>query len=242
MELRRPSPVFHAYTAQTLALYRAIRDVSGKTWLVDSSKPGALAMILARTPAVDLYMIHLIRDSRGYLWSLKKLYDPSSVPAPPSGDAVLPGRGAEAPAVDRGPDRGQRSLRLGGGGRPLPTLSTWEAAKRWIRRNLVAEWLRRRIPRDRSIRVRYEDLVSDPGSVLREIGHLVNLEMGALADALIRGEEMEVGHMIAGNRLRMERRIRLRPDTAWRDRLDPGDRRLFWLLTGWLMKSYGYRR
>jgi hypothetical protein len=227
---------------QTLTLFKAMREVSGKNWLVDSSKYVSRAMVLSRTPGVDFYVIHLVRDGRGVLWSWKKVYDPGPVPAPASGDAALPGGGAEAPALDRGPDRGPRSLRLGGAGGPAPALSTWEWAQRWIRRNLAAGWLRRRMPRDRSIRVRYEDLVSDPRSVLGEIGRLVNLEMGPLADALIRGEEMEVGHMIAGNRLRMEGRIRLRPDTAWRDRLDPGDRRLFWLLTGWLMKSYGYKR
>lgn len=243
VELSRPSPALRDYMAQTLALFRAIRDVGGKTWLVDSSKFPARAMILSRTPGIDFYVIHLVRDGRGVLWSLKKLYDPALVPALPSGDAALSEVGAEGPPLDRrppGPD--PRSLRLAGDGRPAAVVSTWEAAQRWTRKNLAAEWLRRRMPRDRSIRVRYEDLVSDPRSVLGEIGRLVNLEMGALADALIHGEELEVGHTIYGNRLRMEGRIRLRPDTAWRDRLDPGDRRLFWLLTSWLMKSYGYRR
>ncbi|CAN5197278.1 sulfotransferase [soil metagenome] len=195
VELRRPSPAFQMYKAQTAALFRAVRDVSGRAWVVDSSKYGARAMILSRTQGIDLHVLHLVRDGRGVLSSVKSSY------------------------------------------------STWRAALFWIRRNLVAEWARRRVTRDRSVRVRYEDLVRDPGRVLGEIGRLTGLEMADLAGALGRGEEMTVGHMIAGNeRGRLKGRVRLQPDTGWAERLDPDDRRTFWLLAGWLLRWYGYRR
>jgi hypothetical protein len=52
---------------------------------------------------------------------------------------------------------------------------------------------------------------------------------------------MGVGHAVAGNRLRMAGAIRLKPDMEWAHKLSPRDKRIFWLLAGWLAKQYGYR-
>lgn len=65
---------FTEYAAMTLALYRAIREVSGRDIIVDSSKNPTRGYALARIPELELSFVQLVRDGRGVAWSLKKAY------------------------------------------------------------------------------------------------------------------------------------------------------------------------
>jgi hypothetical protein len=73
-ERRRPSPQFRAYVRSTHALFEAIREVSGKPIVLDSSKNQLRALTLSMAPGIDLYPIHLIRDVRGVAASQKKTF------------------------------------------------------------------------------------------------------------------------------------------------------------------------
>lgn len=53
-------------------LYRAVRDVTGASVVVDSSKNAAYARLLAETEGLRLSVVHLVRDSRGVAHSLSK--------------------------------------------------------------------------------------------------------------------------------------------------------------------------
>ena len=53
-------------------LYRAIAVVGGTRVIVDSSKAPSTAFVLRAMPALDLRLIHLIRDSRGVAYSWNK--------------------------------------------------------------------------------------------------------------------------------------------------------------------------
>lgn len=66
------------YTDLLVPLYAAVRDVSGKRVVVDSSKRPSLAYVLRRSASVDLRVVQLVRDPRGvaHSWSKK-------VPLPP---------------------------------------------------------------------------------------------------------------------------------------------------------------
>jgi hypothetical protein len=56
-------------------LYRAIHKISGREFIVDSSKNTAHGFILANIPQIDLFTVHLIRDSRAvaYSWRREKI-------------------------------------------------------------------------------------------------------------------------------------------------------------------------
>jgi len=56
-------------------LYAAIRTVSGARYVVDASKQPSHGYILAARPALNLHLVHLVRDSRavGYSWQRRKL-------------------------------------------------------------------------------------------------------------------------------------------------------------------------
>jgi hypothetical protein len=73
-EKLKQTPRFRAYGKHTYALFKALSTVSGKSIIVDSSKSPARAFSLSLIPGIDLQVIHLIRDSRGVAWSLKKEY------------------------------------------------------------------------------------------------------------------------------------------------------------------------
>jgi hypothetical protein len=54
------------------SLYGAIREVSGASVIVDSSKLPSHALLLRTIPDIDLRLVHLVRDSRGVAFSWQK--------------------------------------------------------------------------------------------------------------------------------------------------------------------------
>lgn len=60
------------YTSSLERLYPAIRKASGGRVLVDSTKIPTSALLLRRVPGVDVRVVHLLRDSRGVVFSWQK--------------------------------------------------------------------------------------------------------------------------------------------------------------------------
>ena len=73
-ERRRRSESFRSYAGLTRVFFESIRAVSGKPILVDSSTVPAQAFVLSMTPGIDLYVVHLVRDGRGVIASLRKTF------------------------------------------------------------------------------------------------------------------------------------------------------------------------
>lgn len=78
---------FAEYMQGTEAVYSAVQLVGGNDFLVDSSLTPKRAYALTMNSDIDLYLIHLVRDGRGVIWSLmkpgKKILTKEYVPAPP---------------------------------------------------------------------------------------------------------------------------------------------------------------
>ncbi len=211
-EWRKPSARFQTHTERTRALFEAVREVSGKPVIVDSSKSPPRAFVLAMMPGIDLYLIHLVRDGRGVATSHKKTW--------------------------------RKDLQAGVT-RNVRRRSVWETAARWTSVNLGTEWVRVLLRSEKSVRLRYEDYVADPGGALEKIGQLVDLDLAEVASTVTAGGVIQAGHNIAGNHLRMSENIRLAPETGqWRnkDALSAGQQRLSWTLMGWLLRRYGYKK
>lgn len=64
-----------AYGAELVRLYRGIQDVSGQEIVIDSSKEVSSVYVLDQIDDIELYVLHLIRDSRGVAnsWQRRKL-------------------------------------------------------------------------------------------------------------------------------------------------------------------------
>src|SRR5215210_6135782 len=74
-ERRRPSARFRSYARLTCAFFESIRAVSEKPVIVDSTKSPVRAFALGIVPGIDLYVVHLVRDGRGVIASLRKTFE-----------------------------------------------------------------------------------------------------------------------------------------------------------------------
>jgi hypothetical protein len=129
----------------------------------------------------------------------------------------------------------------GGVNRDMRARPPLRAAVEWVAINVLSEWVARRAP-GRVMRVRYEDFVRDPATVLEAIAMFGGLVPGRFPSDLAAGASVERLHMIAGNRMRMAGHVSLKADFEWVDRLPPVVQRQVWTVSGWLAQRYGYRR
>ncbi len=209
-ERRTRSASFQSYARLTRAFFESISAVSGKPVIVDSTKSPVRAFALGMIPGIDLCVVHLVRDGRGIIASLRKTFEKDV----------------------------QAGIMWDHKGHPM-----WKALARWMIMNLAAEWVCTQLGPKRTIRLRYEDFVADPKSASERIGSLIELDFTDVADAASSGKPMQAGHNVGGNRTKKSGTITLRPDAQeWRAALSPTEKRLSWLLMGWLMRRYGYKR
>src|SRR5215207_2658268 len=69
---RGPSARFRSYARLTRAFYESISAASGKPVIVDSAKSPVRTFALSMVPGIDLYAVHLVRNGRGVITSLRK--------------------------------------------------------------------------------------------------------------------------------------------------------------------------
>ncbi|MET1756696.1 sulfotransferase [Novosphingobium sp. RD2P27] len=63
-----------SFARETLQLFQQVAEVTGKPIIVDSSKLPGRGFVLADIPGIELYVLHVVRDARGVVWSLRKPY------------------------------------------------------------------------------------------------------------------------------------------------------------------------
>jgi hypothetical protein len=115
--------------------------------------------------------------------------------------------------------------------------TTWQ----WLSVNALTA-IPRAFARGRAFRMRYEDLVTRPEKELERVGRFLDIDMRPVSERLVQGKPLIVRHMIAGNRVRHEGAVRLKPDLEWREHLSHEDSRAFWRRAGWLARRYGYQK
>ncbi|HEX5017416.1 MAG TPA: glycosyltransferase [Actinomycetes bacterium] len=82
------------YAERLTRLYRAIAQVSGAHTIIDSSKHASYALLLSRMPALDLRLLHVVRDSRAVAHAWTK-----TVARPEAGGLPMPVYGPAKAAV-----------------------------------------------------------------------------------------------------------------------------------------------
>ena len=76
LSVRRPwNPDLERYSDATAQVYRAVQKVSGADVIIDSTKIPSYAFLLRRISDIDLRFVHLVRDSRGVVYSWQKSID-----------------------------------------------------------------------------------------------------------------------------------------------------------------------
>lgn len=174
--------------------------------IVDSSKLPGRGFVLAATPGVELFVVHLVRDARAVAWSLSKPH---------------------ARAIEDGV---QHELRA----KPAAYV-----ALRWSIVNLVAEILRFRVGKERSMRLRYEDFVADPVAALKDIASMCGAGWNEAADNAARSP-LDPAHQVAGSRHRTKRALQITADEEWRSQMGERKIRLVTALSAPLLWRYGY--
>jgi hypothetical protein len=66
----RLNPALADYAGAVEKLYRAIQDVTGCRVIVDSSKSPVYGYLLQHIPSLEVYVLHLVRDSRAVAYSV----------------------------------------------------------------------------------------------------------------------------------------------------------------------------
>lgn len=82
------------YLDRLSRLYQAIAQVSGASVIIDSSKHASYALLLSRIPAIDLRLLHVVRDSRAVAHAWTK-----TVARPEAGGIPMPVYGPAKAAV-----------------------------------------------------------------------------------------------------------------------------------------------
>ena len=170
----------------------------------------------SKTPAAAVILSHLDEID---LYVLHLVRDPRGV-------AYSWARGRPAGAGAHGPrDYDPGSIRT---------------SSRWISTNLLGDAVRRRLPPERSMLVRYEDFVSRPRTTVASIVRFVGHEGAALPFLSEQTADLEPNHCVSGNRSRFARgEVALRLDDEWKTRRSASQASVTALTAPWLHR-YGY--
>jgi len=117
---------------------------------------------------------------------------------------------------------------------PLGSIAHWTLV------NLLAEWAMSAMPHESRMRLRYEDLISQPASILDDLGQVADIEVRGAVAKIDSSATITFGHMVAGNRVRMSPGESINPDLEWRQIMDASVQRKLWIAAWPLMRRYGY--
>lgn len=125
-------------------------------------------------------------------------------------------------------------------GEPMPRFSPARSTTFWLSGNLTVNLLRHRgVPVSR---MRYEDLVLDPVGAVEQAWSALELP-GRAELPMLTPTSIDLGttHSVAGNPMRFRTGVtHLKADEAWREQLDPRDRRVVTAMAWPVLKSFGY--
>lgn len=191
----------------------AIKIVSGKPHMLDSSKEPTRGLMLLRF-CPDARVIHLVRDPRrsvaSHYWRFKKM----------GGYFHFLRRKYYMP----------RML--------LPFMMA--AAASWTAGNLICELGRWMAP-GRVLRVRYEDLCDQPAAEFTRIAAHLGVCLDDLLAKLEQRAPLTIGHNLGGNQIRHDKQVVFNPEKGRAHEL-PGWLEALTFLFCWpLMLAYGYR-
>ena len=197
----------------THAIQTALREVSGKPHMLDSSKEPTRALFLAKhCPQVRFLRLvrHPCSSVASHYWRLR----------------------------DKGYFHFLRKDRLQPALGPLFLIL---AAASWTIGNLLGE-IAMRHARGRVLVLRYEDLRDDPQAALRRIEAAFGLDLSAVIEQVRIGAPLSAGHVIGGNGIRLEHGLRFDAAKERSRPPLPRWLELTTLLLCWpMMGRYGYR-
>jgi hypothetical protein len=203
----------------------------------------------SRWPALDQVrrstgtLVHAVADVTGarvIVDSSKRPQDAAVLAAVEGIDHYVLNMVRDPGAVAWSWQRGNKLVRTAAGQQPMLTRGLLPSAVRWVENCLGAEVLRRYVPAERWMFLRYEDFAAEPRAAIDRVLEF----LGEDADVPFRSEdtvELSVNHTVAGNpdRFRVGR-VRITPDDEWRRGMPLRRRVAVRALTWPLLLRYGY--
>jgi hypothetical protein len=193
------------------ALIDSLAAVTGREYLVDSSKIGIRLKYLLRNPDFDVKVVRLVRDGRAVALTYM---DPIQF-----ADAKNP------------------SLRAGGmgGTRDREKLSLEAAAREWLRSNEEQESVLSRVSAASQVTLRYEDVCEDPDRELAKVFNMLGIEPEDVSARFRRTEQ----HVI-GNGMRLDDSSEIKLDERWKHSFTAEQLRRFDAIGGAMNRKLGY--
>lgn len=124
-----------------------------------------------------------------------------------------------------------------------PRKRSWfDSSLRWNTNNMAFEYVKRRIEAGRVLRIRYEDLLSNPVEFFGELGRFIDMDLTSIGEKLSAGESLEKNHVGVGNGfLHRVDEVKLRPLIEWPQKIPLEIQHKVWKFTWPLMQRYGYK-
>ncbi len=211
---RRLDGELAAYAGVSERLYRELARQTGARVVVDTSKHPNDAVLLGQQSELPVYFIQLVRDPRGSAYSVQRR------------------------DVAR---RARRHLGTGNAARAvIPAWRAGHATLNWLTRHGASEALRRMVPPDRSLLVRYEDLAERPSEVLRQVAAFVGEAPGHLPDFSGDVVDLQVTHSPSCSKRLPAASVPFRLDERWVTGLSSVEAVVTGALAWPLMHRYGY--
>lgn len=98
--------------------------------------------------------------------------------------------------------------------------------------NITSEIIFRVSSKNSIQKIQYEEFFENPEKSLIAIGHFLKLDMHSVIKAINQNETFVIGHIIGGNRLKNEQKIKIRTDNSWKN-----NQSRFWQIIYYIMAS-----
>lgn len=209
---RDRSPELAGYAQVSERLYRQVAELTGARVVVDTSKHPNDAVLLSQMSGLDVYFVQIVRDPRGSAHSVQLRHRKRQA------------NGKRASTISSMVDGGHTAY----------------ATVHWITRHGTTEALRRMAPPERSLLVRYEDLVERPREVLQHVAAFMGEADAApprFSDGVV---ELSETHSPSCAKRLSAAAIPIRHDDRWLSSLSTRDRFITVALAWPLMRRYGY--
>lgn len=122
--------------------------------------------------------------------------------------------------------------------KPYSSFPVFRTAVHWPFANATAHLFQAIHPSKDYFRIRYEDLVANPVKTCAALGEFLGIRLEHHVEKILNGNDIDPGHIIAGNRMRSFRKITLKADVEWKKRLKRHHQLLFLFLNWPLMLFY----
>ncbi|MEJ2621587.1 MAG: sulfotransferase domain-containing protein [Candidatus Thiodiazotropha sp.] len=105
----------------------------------------------------------------------------------------------------------------------------------WLVINGVAEIVYRFTPKDKIIKLKYEDLVEMPNRELERLEEFLDTDLSDIKGRIMHDEPFDMPHIIGGNRIKSNKQIHFKRDVSWKDDTSAFYRVAYYLLASPIM-------